>query len=81
MIQRLIGVTLGAIVSYVILFVMTPGIPDGDPTQGYLIAVVAGAVISFLWPWAIAFYLGRRAKERRDDEIQREVEKQLSDRS
>ncbi len=81
MIQRFIGVVLGAIVSFVMLYIMTPGIPDGDPNQGYLIAVAVGAVISFLWPWAIAFYLGRRAKERRDDEIQREVEKQIADRS
>lgn len=81
MVQRFIGVSLGAIVTFVILFVMTPGIPDGDPNQGYLIAVVVGAIISLLWPWAIALYLGRRVKERREDEIQKEVERQLADKS
>jgi Na+/melibiose symporter-like transporter len=81
MLQRLIGVALGAIVTFVVLFLMKPGVDGGDPNQGYAIAVVLGAVVSFLWPWVIGFYLARRAKERRDDRIQKEVEKQLAEKS
>jgi uncharacterized membrane protein (DUF485 family) len=79
MIQRFIGCFLGAVVSFVILWITKPGVDGGDPNPGYLTAVFIGAIVSFLWPWVIGFVLVRRAKDRRDDEIQREVERQLAD--
>jgi hypothetical protein len=32
---------------------------------------------TFFWPIVIAFWLGRRAKARRDDQIQSEVQRQM----
>ena len=34
---------------------------------------------SLLWPWIVAVYIGRRVRENRDEEVQREVERQLAE--
>jgi len=34
--------------------------------------------VSFVWPWFIAWYLVRRARDRRNEEISREVDKQVA---
>ena len=41
-------------------------------------AVVIGAIASMLWPWVIGLFLARRVKQRRDDQIQAEVDKQIN---
>ena len=50
----------------------------GDAGRNYAIAVIAGAVVALIWPWVVAFYIGRRVKERRDAEVD-EVERQLAE--
>jgi hypothetical protein len=77
MIQRTIGVAIGALATYLLLVVLVPA--QGDRTQAYLTAVVVGAVISWAWPVVIAFWLGRRAKERREEQIEKEVQRQLEE--
>ncbi len=72
MIQRAIGVTIGAIVSLILLVLMT------SVTWDQAIAPLAiGAVAAWAWPVVIVFYLGRRARARRDSQIQSEVERQV----
>ena len=76
--QRFIGVVLGAVATYLILVLFAP--KDGsDATSVYLTATVVGAIISLLWPWVIGFLLVRRAKSRREEEIEDEVQKQLAE--
>jgi cytochrome c biogenesis protein CcdA len=75
--QRIIGVVLGAVVTYLLLLAIVG--TAGDAARTYAIAVIAGAVVALVWPWVVAIYVGRRVKERRDEEIQREVEKQLAE--
>jgi cytochrome c biogenesis protein CcdA len=75
--QRILGVALGAVVTYLLLLALAG--PAGDAARNYAIAVIAGAIVAILWPWIVAIYVGRRVKEHRDEEIQREVEKQLAD--
>jgi predicted Na+-dependent transporter len=74
--QRIIGIVLGAVVTYLLLALLVG--TAGDLTGSFGVAVVVGALVSLLWPWVVGFYVGRRVKERRDEEIQREVEKQLA---
>jgi hypothetical protein len=89
MLQRLIGVSIGALVTFILLLVFygtkeINGVvsPDwrfvGDSTQAFLVASIAGAVASFFWPIVIAWWLARRARDRREDQIQSEVERQLN---
>ncbi len=71
-IQRIIGLTIGAIVTLVLLIATT------EVTWSAAIApLVVGAVAAFFWPVVAAIWLGRRAKQRREDKIQDEVQRQL----
>ena len=78
MIQRLLGVTLGALVTFFILWLSTV-VKPADLMPWYVAAVVIGAITSLLWPGAIGFWLGRRAKDRHDDSVEREVQRQLAE--
>lgn len=75
--QRFIGLVLGAIVTYLLLVILLG--TTGDSARNYAIAVVTGGIVALVWPWVVAFYIGRRVKERRDAEVQREVERQLAE--
>lgn len=75
--QRIIGIVLGALVSFALLVLLIG--TSLDYPRGYVIAVVAGAIVSLLWPWIVAVYIGRRVREHRDEEVQREVERQLAE--
>ncbi len=72
MIQRGIGVTIGAIVSLVLLVAMTT-----VTLEDAIVPLVIGAIAAWAWPLVIAFYLGRRAKQRREGQIQDEVQRQV----
>jgi mannitol-specific phosphotransferase system IIBC component len=74
--QRIIGIALGALVTYGLLVVLVG--TAGDASRSFGIAVLVGAAVSLLWPWLVGFYIGRRVKERRDEEIQRDVEKAIA---
>jgi len=78
MIQRFLGVSIGALITFLILWFSTVTNPV-DPMPWYVAAAVIGAIASFLWPVVIGFWLGRRAKSRRDESIQKEVDRQLAE--
>ena len=73
--QRFIGIVLGALVTLALLKLQSLG---SDPTPNYLVAVIAGAIVAWLWPWLIGIYLVRRAKQRRSDQIDKEVAEQVA---
>ncbi len=75
MIQRAIGIAVGALVTLILLVIMA----GGNPWQDYLTPLVIGGVAAFFWPVVIAFWLGRRAKERRENQIESEVQRQLEE--
>jgi uncharacterized membrane protein len=79
MIQRLIGVSIGAIVTFIILWFSTV-VGPADPIGWYLAAAILGAVASFFWPVILGLRARGRARDRREAAIQREVERQISDR-
>jgi preprotein translocase subunit SecF len=75
--QRIIGAGLGAIVTYVllILFAGTAG------SQTFLMAVLIGLVVTIAWPWIIALMVARRVRDQRREEIDREVQERLAQKS
>lgn len=75
--QRIIGVVLGALATYVLLVIFA----GTAQSQVFLVAVIVGLVVSIIWPWAIALMVDRRVKDRRKEEIDREVKDQLAQRS
>jgi hypothetical protein len=79
--QRFIGVVLGGAVTFVLL-VMFAGTTINivsDRNTGYLIAVVLGGIVSWLWPWVIGFFLVRRARNRQQAKVHDEVERQMAE--
>ena len=74
---RIIGAGLGAIATYVLLIILA----GGEQSQVYLAAVIVGLLVSIAWPWIIALMVDRRVKDRRKDEIDREVKEQLAEKS
>jgi uncharacterized membrane protein YhaH (DUF805 family) len=75
--QRILGAGLGALATYVLLILFA----GTAQSQVYLVAVVVGLIISVAWPWIIALMVARRVKDRRKEEIDREVQEQLAEKS
>ena len=73
MIQRIIGLAIGVIVTLILLVAMT----DVTMEQA-IVPLVIGAVAAFFWPVVVAWYLARRAKQRHEDKIQDEVQRQMN---
>ena len=71
-IQRIIGLTIGAIVALILLVATTEVTVDQT-----IMPLVVGAVAAFFWPVVIGWWLVRRAKARREDQIQSEVSRQI----
>jgi hypothetical protein len=76
MVQRAIGIAVGALVSLILLVIMVPAQPGWED---YVSPLVIGGIAAFFWPVVIAFWLGRRAKARRSDEIDTAVQRQLDE--
>jgi 4-amino-4-deoxy-L-arabinose transferase-like glycosyltransferase len=75
--QRIIGLILGGLTIYLLLNVMEAVTVDTQPR--YLLAIVIGLLVALLWPWVVGLRVARRAKERRDEEIEAEVQRQLAE--
>jgi len=74
MLQHAIGITVGGLVALALLILT---INAGVDWSSYVMPLVVGGLAAFFWPVVIAFWLGRRAKDRRDNQIQEEVQRQL----
>ena len=73
--HHVIGAVIGGIVTYFLLVILVPG-----PTYSqFLPAVAIGAIVTMIWPWFIGFMLARRVKNKRDEKMQAEVERQVSE--
>lgn len=78
MFQRLLAVSIGAIATFVVLwFYDLTKFTDAIPA--YAIAAIIGAIASFFWPVVLGILLGRRAKQRREEQINKEVQRQLDE--
>jgi hypothetical protein len=73
MLQHIIGSAVGALVAWAVLI-----LTNANNSSTYLTAVAIGAIASMLWPWVIGLFLARRIRQRRQDQIQQEVDKQIS---
>jgi hypothetical protein len=75
--HHIIGVGIGAIVTYLLLVVMV----GSQYADKYLPAIIIGGIVALLWPWFIGLMLARRVKSKRDAQIQAEVERQVASKS
>ena len=75
--QRIFGAGLGAVATYVVLILFA----GEAQSQVFLVAVIVGLIISIGFPWVIALMVTRRVRDQRNEEIDREVEERLAQKS
>lgn len=77
MIQRILGLVVGGLLTLILLIIM---VPNTDASwQDFLAPLVIGNVAAFFWPVVIGWLLVRRAKQRRENQIDQEVARQLDE--
>ena len=73
MIQRIIGLAIGVIVTLILLVAMT----SVTATEA-ITPLVIGAIAAFFWPIVIGWFLVRRARQRQQNKIEDEVQRQIN---
>ena len=73
MIQRIIGLGIGVIVTMILLVAMTTVTMDEA-----IVPLVIGAIAAFFWPIVIGWFLVRRARQRQQNKIEDEVQRQVN---
>ena len=76
MLQHGIGLVVGGLVALGLLMLTINGVAWNN----FVMPLVVGGLAAFFWPIVIAFWLGRRARARRNDQIESEVNRQLDQR-
>ena len=74
MLQHGIGVTIGGLVTILLLIDRWIEV-DGTRTS---CRSLIGAIVGFFWPIVIAWYLVRRHREKQQSEVSAEVQRQMN---
>lgn len=75
MIERILSVLTGALVTFLMLIILNPT-DAADPNSEYLTAVVVGAMASLIWPIVWLVMMRRRRQNKIDKQVAEEVAKQ-----
>jgi len=75
MIRRITGIILGVLAFFVVYWATGLGTPS-DPN--WALAALIGLVIALIWPWIFGLLMVRRVRQRRQDEVDKEVQEQLA---
>jgi type VI protein secretion system component VasK len=76
MIRRITGIVLG-VVAFFIVYALSGGLATPS-NPNWALAILVGLVVALIWPWIMGILLVRRAKQKRQDEIDKEVQKQIA---
>ena len=76
MIRRITGIILG-VLAFLLVYWLTGGMATPS-TPNWALAILVGLLVGLLWPWVMGLIVVRRARQRRQDEINKEVQKQLA---
>jgi cell shape-determining protein MreD len=77
MIRRITGIILGVLAFFLVYWVTGLGTPS---SPNWALAALVGLVVAIVWPWIFGLIMVRRVRQRRQDEIDREVADQLAKR-
>jgi hypothetical protein len=75
MIRRITGIILGVLAFLLVYWLTGLGTPS---TPNWALAALIGLVVALIWPWIMGLLLARRVRQRRQDEIDKEVQEQLA---
>jgi len=76
MIRRISGIALGVIAFLLVYWLSGLGTPSNP---NLALSLLVGLVVALISPWIIGLLFVRRARQRRQDEIDKEVQKQLAE--
>jgi cell shape-determining protein MreD len=75
MIRRITGIVLGVLAFLLVYWITGLGTPS---QPNWALAALIGLVVALIWPWLFGLYAVRRVRQRRQNEIDEEVAKQLA---
>ena len=78
MIRHLLAFGLGWVVTFGFLVIWN-ATKFMDPTAAFAVAALIGAGGGVLWPAVVGFFLVRRMRNRQDQKIQQEVDRQVAE--
>ena len=76
MIRRITGIFLG-VVAFFLVYWLSGGFANPS-TPNWALAILVGLVVALIWPWVMGIILVRRTRQRRQNEIDQEVARQLA---
>jgi cell shape-determining protein MreD len=76
MIRRITGIILG-VVAFLIVYALSGGMATPS-NPNWALSILVGLVVALIWPWIFGLYMVRRVRQRRQNEIDEEVQKQLA---
>ena len=75
MIRRIVGIVLGVVAFFIVYWITGLGTPS---QPNWALAALIGLVIALIWPRVFGIWADRRVRQKRQDEIDQEVQKQLA---
>ena len=75
MIRRITGIILGVLAFLIVYWLSGLGTPSNP---NLALAILVGLVVALIWPWIMGLIIVRRTRQRRQNEIDEEVQKQLA---
>ncbi len=75
MIRRITGIIIGVLAFLLVYWATGLGTPS-DPNLA--LAALIGLVVALIWPWLFGLFMVRRVRQKRQDEIDKEVQDQLA---
>ena len=76
MIRLITGIILG-VVAFLVVYWLNGGTAT-PATPNWALAILVGLLVALIWPWVMGLIVVRRARQRQQDEINEEVQKQLA---
>ena len=77
MIRRISGIILG-VLAFLLVYALSGGLATPS-NPNWALSLLVGLVVALISPWIIGLLLVRRTRQRRQDEIDQEVQKQLAE--
>jgi cell shape-determining protein MreD len=75
MIRRITGIILGVLAFFIVYWVTGLGTPS---QPNWALAALIGLIVALIWPWLFGLYAVRRVRQKRQDDIDKEVAEQLA---
>jgi len=75
MIRRITGIILGVLAFFLVYWITGLGTPS---QPNWALAALIGLVVALIWPWIFGLIMVRRVRQRRQSEIDKEVQEQLA---